>query len=391
MISVLFVDDEQSLLDGQRRALRNMRDQWDMHFANSGAAALAMFEEIQFDVIISDMRMPRMDGIELLKRVRQMSPRTIRIVLSGQTDLQEALQSASLAQVFLHKPCERAVLEGAVRRSVALAEELNSPKLQRIVGSLDSLPSAPRVVAKLNEYLTTADVKLDEVVSIMDSDPGILAKLLQLANSLIFGSDQNITNAHDAVKLLGVGNIKYLAVASALFSEEHFNAAQTKRFSEIEERAVLSVRVAKALHGNAPVDPAILSAVILHGVGELVIAVALPDEDSVFADRVRAGELRVDIEKEVLGVTNATVGAYLLNLWDVPMEIVEATAWQHTSPPSEPWERSALHVVYVTEAVVSKGRGLYRDVPYGYLDALDFAESVETALQVVGQSEAVNN
>ena len=72
---VLFVDDEPKILDGLRRMLRVMRDQWDMAFVQSGPEALEILGKHRFDVIISDMRMPGMDGAELLLEVRKRHPR----------------------------------------------------------------------------------------------------------------------------------------------------------------------------------------------------------------------------------------------------------------------------------------------------------------------------
>ena len=66
---VIFVDDEQRVLDGIRRMMQSMKNQWDLFFANSGEEALKLLEQDQYDVIVSDMRMPGMTGTELLEKV----------------------------------------------------------------------------------------------------------------------------------------------------------------------------------------------------------------------------------------------------------------------------------------------------------------------------------
>ena len=83
---ILFVDDEAKVLDGLRNLLRRQRHEWDMLFALSGAAALEELAKAPVDVIVSDMRMPGMDGAELLTRVRTLYPQTARIVLSGHAE-----------------------------------------------------------------------------------------------------------------------------------------------------------------------------------------------------------------------------------------------------------------------------------------------------------------
>ncbi|HEY5961511.1 MAG TPA: response regulator, partial [Polyangiaceae bacterium] len=86
MTRILFVDDEARILSGLRQSLRGKRKVWDMVFEESGAAALEAMQHASFDIIISDMRMPAMDGAELLARAAFLQPHAARIVLSGQMD-----------------------------------------------------------------------------------------------------------------------------------------------------------------------------------------------------------------------------------------------------------------------------------------------------------------
>jgi YesN/AraC family two-component response regulator len=83
---ILFVDDEPRVLQGIQRGLRGMRAEWETEFANSGAEALETMAQAPFDVVITDMRMPGMDGAQLLDLVKARFPRTVRIILSGQSD-----------------------------------------------------------------------------------------------------------------------------------------------------------------------------------------------------------------------------------------------------------------------------------------------------------------
>jgi DNA-binding NtrC family response regulator len=106
MKRVIFVDDEARILEGLRRMLRPMRNQWEMAFAPGGQAALDVMATTPFDVIVSDMRMPGMDGAALLEQVREHYPEVIRIVLSGHTEMATALRVVPIAHQFLAKPCD---------------------------------------------------------------------------------------------------------------------------------------------------------------------------------------------------------------------------------------------------------------------------------------------
>src|SRR5208337_5359055 len=81
---ILFVDDEQSVLDGLEDLLVRYRHRWEMVFVTGAAAALDQMRKKPFDVIVTDIRMPGMDGAALLRLVSEKYPGTVRIVLSGQ-------------------------------------------------------------------------------------------------------------------------------------------------------------------------------------------------------------------------------------------------------------------------------------------------------------------
>ena len=102
MNRVFFVDDEPNVLEGLGRALRSMRDNWDISFANSGAESLELMEnDGAFDVICTDMLMPGMMGDELLATVMERYPDTVRLVLSGQLHTPAIVTAGSIADQIL--------------------------------------------------------------------------------------------------------------------------------------------------------------------------------------------------------------------------------------------------------------------------------------------------
>jgi response regulator RpfG family c-di-GMP phosphodiesterase len=111
---ILCVDDEPNVLNAMQRTLF---EDYDVTTANSGAEALEVIAEDEpFSVIISDMRMPEMDGATLLARARQLSPDTVRMLLTGQTDIAAAISAINDGQIFrfLCKPCPPDQLKGAL-------------------------------------------------------------------------------------------------------------------------------------------------------------------------------------------------------------------------------------------------------------------------------------
>jgi DNA-binding NtrC family response regulator len=118
MKRILFVDDEPELLDSLERLLHPMKDRWDMVFARSGTEALAWLETRPFDVLVTDVRMPRVDGVRLLRWVKAKFPGMVRIVLSGYFEREMALEAAETAHVYLVKPVDVGRLREAIESSL---------------------------------------------------------------------------------------------------------------------------------------------------------------------------------------------------------------------------------------------------------------------------------
>ena len=115
MMRILFVDDDQRLLAGLRRSLRNLADEWAMTFADSAADAMRLLPISTFDVVVTDLAMPDVDGYSFLQFVIENAPNAGRVVFSGQNEAVNHLASAPVAHVVLAKPADTSMLVDAVR------------------------------------------------------------------------------------------------------------------------------------------------------------------------------------------------------------------------------------------------------------------------------------
>ena len=111
---VLFVDDEPNILEGVRRQLRKLVALDTATSAEEGMKAV--LDNGPYAVVISDMRMPHMNGTRFLSQVREVSPDTVRMILSGQADIDSTIAAINDAQIFrfLTKPCSGENLVSAV-------------------------------------------------------------------------------------------------------------------------------------------------------------------------------------------------------------------------------------------------------------------------------------
>jgi len=117
-IVVLFVDDELDVLSSLRRFLR--KEPYCMLFAESGEKALHIMASRQVAILVSDLRMPEMDGLALLNQVKKRYPETKRLILSATTDMEEIADAIDNGEVlrFIHKPLDPEPFKNAIREAV---------------------------------------------------------------------------------------------------------------------------------------------------------------------------------------------------------------------------------------------------------------------------------
>ena len=354
---ILFVDDEPKVLDGLRRMLRSMRKEFDMGFVESGSEALTMMDREPFDIIVSDMRMPGMDGAELLNRVKESHPEAMRIMLTGQASSEATLRTVGVVHQFLSKPCDSQLLRSTFSRACTLQDRMTDRELKGVITRIKALPVLPSAYAEIMKTLRSPDASVDAVAQIISRDLGMSAKILHLVNSAFFGFFRHISSPAQAVHLLGLDTIKALVLAVQIFSEFEQTSIKSSYLSALWDHSMsagaFSKAIAKAeLDRKDFIDDAFIAG-MMHDIGKLVLAANLPEEyESITSLSQKEGiELHV-AEHEILKTSHAEVGAYLLELWGLPCPIVEAVAFHH-EPASYPGEYfdavTAVHVANVLD------------------------------------------
>ncbi len=351
---ILFVDDEPRILKGLERMLFLLADQWEMSFVDSGAKALEALEAGTFDVIVSDMRMPEMDGATLLAKVKERYPNVVRLVLSGHAELETALRAVPVAHQFLTKPCDPDLLEEVIDRACHLQVILSDKNLLSEIGKVESLPVRPQIYSELLRALADPETNYDNVALIIEKDVAMCAKVLQLVNSSFFGLRRTITNIKQALTFLGISMIKHLVL-----SVEVFDAYQGKdngsgfSLDAEQQHALLVANLAKALLQDKQKKEDAFMASMLHDVGKLVLAAHLPGHFSTVLAEVKKQQQPMHlVEKELYHVTHAEVGAYLLGIWGLPYPIIEAVSHHHEPRRVEQKHFDVLGAVYVANALV---------------------------------------
>ncbi len=343
---VLFVDDDPNVLAGLRQRLRRQRDKWDMTFVEGGERAVATLAESAVDVIVSDMRMPGMDGVALLKRVQEEHPEVVRIVLSGHAEMEAAMRAVPVAHQFLSKPCEAGVIEEVVERACFLQDVVNDDTVKAVVGRIESLPTLPAVYAQLQRAMADPDVTVAKVADILEQDLALAAKVLQLVNSAFFRLARTMSRVQDAVSYLGFATIKQVVLAAEVFEERPGNHAID--LVALQRHSLLTASIAARMFEDKKVRDDAFVAGLLHDIGKLLLAVDLPDHmDRVVAGCRGGGASMHEVEVGLGTATHAEIGAYLLGIWGLPYPIVEAVTHHHTPsrvPSTELDLVAAIHV-----------------------------------------------
>ena len=330
---ILFVDDQSVVLDGLRSMLRKQRHEWHMNFVTDGEAALVALREERYDVVITDMRMPGMDGAELLRRVVVEHPHVVRIVLSGQTELEASRRVLHVAHQFLAKPCDSSMLRSTVDRTCRLSALLGDSALRETVGGVAQLPTRPKAYGQLVEVLEKPGSSMTEAAVVVERDPAITAKLLQLVNSAFFGLPRRVADVKTAVSYLGVDMLKTLVLDIGI-RQAQGGATVCPDFDAtvVQRQGLLSARIARRLLDDRLDAMDAFTAAMLKDVGWLVLLSRLPDGFRAAVAAARAtGRSLADVGEERLGVSHAMIGAYLLGIWGLPYAIVEAVA-HHRAP-----------------------------------------------------------
>ena len=354
MKRILFVDDDSKILDGLRRCLSRDRNRWELEFAVGGEAALQACEKAPFDIVISDMRMPGMDGATLLGHVRERYPQTARVVLSGYSDIPTATRAVPVAHRFLAKPCEAAELRSAIERVGMLQDLMASPELRKVVGAIGDLPSLSRVYSSLMDAMRAAEPSITEIAHIIEGDVPMSAKILQLANSAFFGVARAVTSLQSAVTYLGIDVIKNLALAAEIFTVFQPDARLPHIYEEVQDNAHRCAGLAERMPVELKDKDSTVVAALLHDVGELVLAAKMPETLLQVLDLTqRRGCRQYEAEEEILGTSHAEIGAYLLGLWGLPYLAVEAIAHHHRPTRISHQGFDISTAVYVVDVITS--------------------------------------
>ncbi len=331
---IIFVDDDPHILRGLKLMLHGRRKEWDLDFALDGPRALELMEQKQFDAIVSDMRMPGMDGAQLLETVRKLHPETARIILSGYSDLEASMKAVKPAQHYLVKPCAPETLQGLLERILSTPSGIDDPILRKLIAGLESLPALPATYLRIVEELTVPEPSIQKIGRLVEQDVAVSAMILKIVNSAYFGLLRKIASPSQAVALLGTEVVQGLVLGLHLFDSFDETIIKEMSLAKLWQHSLHTGYVARAIavqgrRDKTLVDTAFIAG-MLHDLGKLLLVMNFTEQ---YQEVIKATENQDSFifqsEREAFGASHAEVGAYLLQTWGLPDSIVEGVRNHH--------------------------------------------------------------
>ncbi len=373
---ILFVDDEVNLLNGLKRVLRPMHREWDMVFVDSAWKALDLFDKQSFHVVVSDIRMPGMNGLQLLTKVMKLYPKTVRVALSGEADGDVLMEAAKLSHQYIGKPCDIDALKATISSGSALID---------VLSRIPEIGSLPMVVEELIAALNSPHSDAELIGEILSKDIAMTAKILQLVNSAFLGVPSHVSSTSRAVSLIGYERVKHLLIGTGIFSKLDSENIPLDFVTNLWEHSMQTGTLAKIIARREAAaakiaDNAFLAG-LLHDLGKLVLASAFPVRyRSIITATQKNGTSFFESEQEILGITHSEVGVYVARLWGLPPSIVDVIGFHHGPLNGLEMRFNPLAAVHVANALEHEhevgGRTADSSIDFKYLASLGKSKEI---------------
>jgi len=366
---VLFVDDDPKILAGLRRSLRSFRNEWEMEFAEGGEAALEQCARTAFDAVVSDARMPGMEGPALLGKLRDLYPDSARVILSGQCSRASVLDCVAVAHQFLNKPCAPETLASALRAVFQMRDAFQDKTKRETLSRVQWLPSPSRLWTELAAEPATATVS--DWAAIIGRDVGMSAKVVQLASSGFFGSPQHVGSAAEAVRFLGLETVD-LVFAKRADGVPEADPRRDEALERLNEHSLAVAAAARRIAESLTNDRERIGDAHLAGLLHEMGALALYGADGPCEGPAWWGADRVSGED-----SGPDPGGYLAALWGLPDPVVQAIAFHRVPRQYQGEPLVPLTAVHVANALLEPASDLsgtrHARLAIGYLEAIGCA------------------
>lgn len=332
-LNILLVDDEPKVINGLERNLSITEDGWDINVAYSGQEALELLDEEPVDIIVSDLRMPEMDGSQFLERAKVQCPNSIRFILSGYADQDLMLKATGVAHRYLTKPCDSQELIDAIRQVFETRSLMANEEIAHYVNDTGELHADNKALQQILDLTNDPESDLDELARLIESQPTVHASILHVANTAFFGAGGQVETVNEAMQTLGLEFLRSLAILELSKSRLELPPDLMVLAETVLNHCVetsLFARQMKPLLEKANMLQTLTSLCLLHDLGKLVFLIHEKENYAELWKQSAAQKTPLwKLEQEAYGCDHAGIGAYLFDLWGLPEALIRGVAWHH--------------------------------------------------------------
>lgn len=366
-MKVMFVDDEVMILNGLKRAF--FRTKWTLLFADSAKKALEMLAQESVDFIISDMRMPVMNGAEFLEQVAKKHPQIVRIILSGHSDEEASKRASFVAHQWFNKPCQPQLLKETLDHIYLIRNSLPDPLMQQVVGKIKTLPSPPKVYMRLNASLNDKSIDMQKIASIIAHDPSLVAKILQLTNTSFFSNGKQVESITEAITRLGVD----LVCSIVITAETYAKIDEIPGYSIVDEQkhCLSTARLAASMVAPSLRQETILVG-LLHNIGKFILYKVSPEAMANYIKQRVVDEDNIELEQKLFNADHTQLAGYLLHLWNFSYSLIENIVLHHQPLKLTKNDFGSGAAVYVASRLLRK-----QEIDTAFIEHFNIADKIE--------------
>jgi HD-like signal output (HDOD) protein/CheY-like chemotaxis protein len=356
--SIYVVDDEALLMEALVMTLRCMGKDWEVTGFTDPAAALEAIKANPPGAVLTDQRMPGMQGSELLEKVRLLSPTSLRLIMSGYVSLKN-LTLITSAHQYIAKPFDLEKLRDLIQRSFAAQQRIINHGLQNVVTSIRAIPSLPQAHHSLLKELEDNEGGNEIVANLIGRDPGLSVKVLQLANSGLFGTGHMVADLLEAVNTLGTEIITSIVLSQSVFQHyetlKHPEVDLQKVWTHCWETGVIAQHLCRHMKLSRVQGEAAFLAGLLHEIGRFVLIENFPKEFQAACDLARNTKRTLsDCLCQEMQATPSEISGYVLELWSLPSPVINSIYLQEHPEKSHEQGFTITTALHVANHLASK-------------------------------------
>jgi len=311
----------------------------------------------EMDIVAIDMTMTECSYMDLLQNIKENYPHLVRILIAEEWSKELVVQTNDLVHLIIEKRFLSETLIDTIIRAQQMRGLLKNDYLTKLINSFDELPIMQNVYIELLHLLKSPNVPLKKISDIISQEFSLTAKILQVSNMSIFTHIGRINNIQQAVVFLGTNVIRAIILYLQVFNFENQNSEELKMIRQLERHCIKVAEFAKkcAVYyqcANDIQDNTFTSS-LLHDIGKLIIVTKTDKWEDIERYALENNKSIVESEKAILGTTHAEIGAYLLNLWGFPQDVVNAIAFHHYPSNSKQNNLSPLTFVHISESFIT--------------------------------------